>query len=224
MVDVSAVRRLASAVQKRMAEFTPPRSRRQVCLRGGLTEPTLRSILRADLREVMSPTLRKLNDGLDWEPGSAENVYQHGLPPTPRRSGGSMLPGPSSVSVGVEVITEVMNVTREIGEQSDALREACSHPAALASLEALQAAVGRLDRAIQPIYGTWATELLEANRRQGGALDAVLRALGPYLDRPIDPDDDDEEAEYRRWLIGMHRDLDPMMIRRFKARYSEANT
>ncbi|WP_431949230.1 hypothetical protein [Nocardia lijiangensis] len=209
MDNASAVR-LADAVVARMAKLR--RSRRQVHLRGGPTEPTMLKIERAEARSLTSKTLRKINVGLDWAPGSAENIYFAAGNPTelPNRTG--IVVGPPGVYVDVETITALITVAQEIGDlaESESL--------------AMQAAADRLNATIQPLYARYVTQLLEANRRQGGALGPLMTILGPFLDRPIDPArDDEEDGLYRRWLAGMRLNIDESTRNRFEARLTEAS-
>ncbi|MEU7765071.1 XRE family transcriptional regulator [Nocardia sp. NPDC049190] len=211
-MDDACARRLADAVLARMAEFTPSRSRRQVYLHGGPTEPTLLAIERSEARTVKPKTLRKLNIGLDWEPGSAEDVYYNSGKPRPVAGRSGIAIGPRGVFVEGPVVTQLISVAHEIGD----LAESAS--------PAMRAASGRLDAAIQPLYARYVTQLLEANRRQGGALGPLVAVLGPFLDRVIDQGDDEEEALYRRWLAGLHLDLDKSMRQRFETRLAEGDT
>jgi len=209
MDNASAVR-LADAVVARMAKLR--RSRRQVNLRGGPTEPTMLKIERAEARSLTSKTLRKINIGLDWAPGSAENIYFTAGNPTELPNRTEFVVGPPGVHVDVETITALITVAREIGDlaESESL--------------AMQSAAQRLNATIQPLYARFVTQLLEANRRQGGALGLLVTVLGPFLDRPLDPTcDDEEEGLYRRWLAGMRLDIDESTSKRFEARFAEAS-
>ncbi|MGV9411652.1 hypothetical protein ACWDOP_17205 [Nocardia sp. NPDC003693] len=208
--DDASARRLARVVLARMGAMH--RSRRQVHLHGGPTEPTMLKIERGEARGLTPKTLRRLDIGLDWTSGSAENVYFTGGNPTPLKERTGIVAGPPGVYVDAETITELITVAREIGDLAEA-----GTPAA-------QAAAHRLNAAIQPLYGRYVTQLLEANRRRGGALGPLVTILGPYLDRPVDPaHDNEEEALYRRWLAGMRIDLDETTRRRFEARFAEAS-
>lgn len=209
-MDDACARRLANAVLARMAEFKPPRSRRQVYLHGGPTEPTLLAIERAEARTVKPKTLRKLNVGLEWEPGSAEDVYYSSGKPRPVVGRTGIVVGPRGVYVEGGVVTQLITVAHEIGDLAES------------GAPAMRAAAERLDAAIQPLYARYVTQLLEANRRQGGALGPLVAVLGPFLDRVVDQCDDEEEALYRRWLAGLHIDLDKSMKQRFETRLAEA--
>jgi hypothetical protein len=182
MDDDKAARHLADVVLARMK--TLRRSRRQVTLHGGPTEPTMLKIERGVARNLSPSTLRKLNVGLDWAAGSAENVYFNMGGPKPLRERTGIVTGPPGVYVYAE----------------------------------------RLSDAIQPLYARYVTQLLEANRRQGGSLGPLVTVLGPFLDRPIDPTCDDvEEALYRRWLAGTLVEIDEALRKRFEIRLAEAS-
>lgn len=209
-MDDTSARRLADAVRRRMAEFVPPRSRRQVYLHGGPTEPTLLAIERAEARDLTPKTLRKLNVGLDWEPGSAEEVYFRGGRPKPVAGRVGMVTGPRGVYVDSEFVTRLITVSQEISDLAES------------EAPAMRAAAERLGAAVQPLYARYVTQLLEANRRQAGALGPLVAVLGPFLDRVVDQGDDEEEALYRRWLAGLHVELDKSTQRRFEARLAEA--
>ncbi|WP_024802749.1 hypothetical protein [Nocardia sp. BMG51109] len=210
-MDNAPAARLADAVAARMAKLH--RSRRQVHLRGGPTEPTMLKIERAEAQGLTSKTLRKLNAGLDWAAGSAENVYFAAGNPTelPHRSGIAV--GPPGVFADVETITALIVAAQEIGDLAEA------------ESPAMRAAADRLHTAVQPLYARFVTQLLESNRRQGGALGPLMTVLGPFLDRPLDPArDDEEEGLYRRWLAGMRPDIDESTRTRFETRLAEAST
>ncbi|WP_067471643.1 hypothetical protein [Nocardia amamiensis] len=204
ILDDASAKRLRDFVAARMGQLG--RSRRQVSLRGGPTEPTMLKIEREQARRLEPETLRRLNVGLDCEPGSAENVIA-GRQPTPKRGGTDIAVGPPAVEVPVDTITALVAAAAEINRlaQSEA--------------PAMQQAAEHLDAAVQPLYSRYITQLLEANHRQQGALGPLVALLGPFLDRPIDPDqEDDEEPLYRRWLAGMCPDLDDATTMRFRAR------
>ncbi|MEU0539648.1 hypothetical protein [Nocardia sp. NPDC005978] len=208
--DDASATRLARIVLARMAAMH--RSRRQVHLHGGPTEPTMLKIERGAAHGLTSKTLRRLDIGLDWTPGSAENVYFAGGNPTPLKERTGIVAGPPGVYIDAETITELIAAAGEIS----ALTESGS--------PAQQAAARRLNATVQPLYGRYVTQLLEANRRRGGALGPLVTILGPYLDRPVDPEHDNaEEALYRRWLAGLRPDLDEPTTRRFELRFAEAS-
>ncbi|WP_330179093.1 hypothetical protein OHB26_21630 [Nocardia sp. NBC_01503] len=207
--DDASARRLADVVVARMGALH--RSRRQVHLHGGPTEPTMLKIERGEARGLTPKTLRRVNVGLDWTAGSAENVYFTGGNPTPLKERTGIISGPPGVYVDAETITELITAAREIGDLAET------------ETPAMRSAAERLDAAIQPLYARYVTQLLEANRRRGGALGPLVTILGPYLDRPIDPArDNEEEALYRRWLAGIRVDLDESTRQRFEARFGEA--
>ncbi|NNH69337.1 XRE family transcriptional regulator [Nocardia uniformis] len=208
--DDTSARRLAEVVVARMGALH--RSRRRVHLRGGPTEPTLLKIERGEARGLTPKTLRRLDIGLDWTAGSAENVYFAGGNPTPLKERTGIVTGPPGVYVDAETITELITAAHEIGDLAES------------ESPSMRAAARRLDATIQPLYARFVTQLLEANRRQGGALGPLVAILGPYLDRTIDPArDNEEEARYRRWLAGMRVELDESTRRRFETRLTEAS-
>lgn len=210
MDDDKAARHLADVVRARMK--TLRRSRRQVTLHGGPTEPTMLKIERGVARNLSPSTLRKLNVGLDWAAGSAENVYFNMGGPKPLRERTGIVTGPPGVYVYAETITQLITVANEIGDIAES------------EGPVMQAASKRLSDAIQPLYARYVTQLLEANRRQGGSLGPLVTVLGPFLDRPIDPTCDDvEEALYRRWLAGTLVEIDEALRKRFEIRLAEAS-
>lgn len=181
------------------------RSRRQVALMGGPTEPTLLKIERGEAGRVSANTMHKLDVGLAWEPGSTQEVIAGGAPTALRRNGRIEV-APSFVVVPAETIGRLVAVAREISELAT--------PGSV-----LQETSQRLDDCIQPLYSSYVTQLLETNRLHDGALGPLVALLGPFLDRPLDPDDADwEEARYRRWLAGIRIDMDEATRRRFEAR------
>ncbi|MGQ4599679.1 hypothetical protein [Nocardia sp. R6R-6] len=185
------------------------RSRRQVTLMGGPTEPTLLKIERGEAGRLSTNTMHKLDVGLAWEPGSAQQVIVGG-DPIPLRRNASIEVAPSYIVVPAETIAGLVVVAREISELAT-------------PNSALNEASQRLDKCIQPLYARYVTQLLETNRLHGGALGPVVALLGPFLDRPAHPDDADwEDARYRRWLAGIHVDMDDATCARFEARLEAA--
>ena len=139
-------------------------------------------------------------------------MYYQGGHPTPKRGRGDIAVGPPGVVVPAETIGRLIAVAQEIATLAES------------EAQAMRSASARLDAAIQPLYARYVTQLLEANRRQGGALGPLVAILGPFLDRPIDEHDDDaEEALYRRFLAGMPVGIDDATRMRFQARL-EAST
>src|SRR5690606_23455058 len=184
---------LGRAVAERRDQLN--RSRRQVALMGGPTEPTLLRIERGEAGRISANTLHKLDVGLAWEPGSAQRVMAGGKP-LPLRRDSTVEVAPSYIVVPAETIGELLAVAREISELA-------------VSDSALRDASQRLDDCLQPLYSRYITQLLETNRLHGGALGPLVALLGPFLDRPADPADaDGEEARYRRWLAGIRIDMD----------------
>ncbi|WP_157101465.1 helix-turn-helix domain-containing protein [Nocardia shimofusensis] len=206
-MNKDTARQLGQAVVERRDQLN--RSRRQVALMGGPTEPTLLRIERGEAGRISANTLHKLDVGLAWEPGSAQQLITGGEP-IPLRRGSTIEVAPSYIVVPAETISGLLAVAREISE----LAEADS---------ALREASQRLDDCIQPLYSRYITQLLETNRLHGGALGPLVALLGPFLDRPTDPADADwEEARYRRWLAGIRIDMDEATRKRFEARLEAA--
>jgi len=206
-MDRSTAERLGRFVRERMRELGL--SRRQASLSGGPTEPTLLKIERGQSKRLDPDTLRKLDVALKWEPGSAAAILAGG-DPKPVRAGGTqnVAVGPPGIRVPAETIGQLVRVAQEITDR------------AAAESPGMQESAERLNAAIQPLYAQYVTKLLEANRRQAGALAPLVAILGPFLDRPVSPSDHDwEDSAYRRWLAGMEVDgLDDAVRRRFQAR------
>lgn len=109
----------------------------------------------------------------------------------------------------LSVIAEITELVGELQEVADG-----------SVAEDLRAISARLSVAIRPLYGSYVTSLLEANRRSSpGGLAAILQLLGPFLDQPIPSNADDiEEWQYRRWLAGKTDGLSKAQEVRFKRR------
>ncbi len=206
-MDETTARRLGELVRGRRERIGI--SRRQAGLSGGPTEPTLLKIERGQAGRISPDTMRKLDMCLEWEAGSTAAIVAGGNPvPVGRRGSRNIALGPPAIEVPADTIGRLIRVAREISD--------------LARVDSpqMRAAANRLDAAIQPFYGQYVTELLEANRRQGGALAPLVAVLGEFLDRPAGPGDDDwEEAAYRRWLAGMPVAIDDDMRTTFEARF-----
>ncbi|MFF2550592.1 hypothetical protein ACFVUS_06305 [Nocardia sp. NPDC058058] len=202
-MDRDTARQLGRTVVQRREKLN--RSRRQVALMGGPTEPTMLKIERGAAGRISANTMHKLDVGLAWEPGSAQQVIAGGAP-NPLQRNASMEVAPSYVIVPAETIARLVAVAREISELAT--------PGST-----LSAPSQRLDACIQPLYSRYVTQLLETNRRHGGALGPLVALLGPFLERPADPADPDfEDARYRRWLAGIQLELDEPTRTRFEAR------
>ncbi|WP_019925574.1 hypothetical protein [Nocardia sp. BMG111209] len=165
-------------------------------------------IERGEATRVSPDTMRKLDVCLRWEAGSTATIVAGGIPrPLDERRHRDIAVGPAAIKVPAEAIGQLIRVAREITDLAQA------------DSPLMQAAADRLNVAIQPLYGQYVTELLEANRRQQGALAPLVVVLGEFLDRPISPDDDDwEEAAYRRWLAGMPVTIDDRLRTVFESR------
>ncbi|SUD49571.1 Uncharacterised protein [Nocardia otitidiscaviarum] len=209
-MDEATAARLARLVLKRRQDLGV--SRRQVSLTGGPTEPTMLKIERGQARRMEPDTMRKLDFALRWEPGTAAAIVAGDDPaPLQRGRGRHVAVGPPLIEVSAETIGQLVRAAQELTELAPG------------ESRRMQDATERLNTAIQPLYAQYVTKLLEANRRQGGALAPLVALLGPFLDRPVGPADHDwEDAAYRRWLAGMQVEgIDDAMRRRFEARLEE---
>ena len=205
----SAAEHLRAAVLARRDELKF--SRRQVALNGGPSEPTLLKIERGHGDEIGAATFRKLDVGLQWEAGSAALVARGGTPAGAPRSAVAVTSGETSVPLSV--IAEITELAGQLQGVADG-----------SAAEDLRAISARLSVAIRPLYGSYVTSLLEANRRSSpGGLAAILQLLGPFLDQPIPSDADDiAEWQYRRWLAGKTEGLSKAQELRFKRRMEQS--
>lgn len=206
----SAAERLRAAVLDRRDQLKF--SRRQVSLNGGPSEPTLLKIERGQSGDLGPTTFRKLDVGLQWEAGSAARVAGGGTPVAAARSDVAL--GSSGLSVPVAAVAEV---TKLVGELQDL--------AEIREDDSLRSISEGLSVAIRPIYGSYVTSVLEANRRSSpGGLAAILQLLGPFLDEPIPSDAADvSEWQYRRWLAGQTAGLTKAQEQRFQRRLEQSD-
>lgn len=210
---MDGVRRLGTAAQKRRDALGLTRD--QVYQRGGPSQPTLLKIERGAQPPPQPATLRKLDAGLDWEPGSAARVLAGGDSAevgAHRARHLSLSPGPNEVAVPVTTITALVSVARELTAHAD------QHPDAKAISE-------RFNSVIQPVYGNYVTRLLEENKRNGGAFAPLLVVLGPFLDEEIATGDATaiDEGRYRRWLAGMFEPDDDETLAHYRSRLESAD-
>jgi hypothetical protein len=206
----SAAERLRAAVLARRDQLKF--SRRQVSLNGGPSEPTLLKIERGQGDDLGAATFRKLDIGLQWEAGSAARVAVGGTPAAAARSDVALASG--GLSVPVAAVAEVTKLVGELQDLADVRED-----------ESLRSISERLALAIRPIYGSYVTSVLEANRRSSpGGLAAILQLLGPFLDEPIPTDAADvSEWKYRRWLAGQTDGLTKAQEQRFQRRLEQSD-
>lgn len=206
----SAAERLRAAVLARRDQLKF--SRRQVSLNGGPSEPTLLKIERGQGTDLGAATFRKLDIGLQWEAGSAARVVEGGTPTAAPRS--AIAFAPEGLVVPVSAVAEVTELVGHLQDLADTNQD-----------EALRALSERLSVAIRPIYGSYVTNVLEANRRSSpGGLAAILQLLGPFLDESIPTDADDvSEWQYRRWLAGQTDGLTKAQEQRFQRRLGKSD-
>ena len=207
---VGSAERLREAVLTRRDQLKF--SRRQVALNGGPSEPTLLKIERGLGIDIGGATFRKLDVGLQWEAGSAARVAEGGTPIAAARSPLMFTPG--GVSVPVSAVADITKLGGELQDLAEAKGD-----------DSLRTLTERLSVAIRPIYGSYVTNVLEANRRSSpGGLAAILQLLGPFLDEPI-PDDVDDvtEWQYRRWLAGQSNGLSKAQEQRFRRRLEQSD-
>ncbi|EOM75952.1 hypothetical protein Rrhod_2706 [Rhodococcus rhodnii LMG 5362] len=164
-------------------------------------------------------TLRKLDLGLRWEPGSAARTLAGGEPtpiedvaPPPRRRAPELQLGPRQIPLDLETLVDLL------GPQGRLSRLALEHP----EIGALAEISADLDDVVGSITGAYVTRLLEANGGPEGPRQPLLEfAFGHLLEVPAAANDPDEleEALYRRFLYGRTADMDTHTRERFRQRW-----
>lgn len=84
-MSTNPAQRLADAVLARRRELDM--TQLEVWNAGGPSNSTLTKIENGDLTTLTRKTARSLDTGLRWEPGSARDLYEKGLPPLPVSAG-----------------------------------------------------------------------------------------------------------------------------------------
>ncbi|MFC7446456.1 helix-turn-helix domain-containing protein [Rhodococcus daqingensis] len=171
--------------------------------------------------EPSQRTLRRLDTGLNWAPGSAARTLLGGVPDPlegepgratdgPRGATGF---GPDYVAVPVEVIADLMAPHGTLNSFRDRWSEV--------SKDEFDKATDALNSAISRLTGVYVTDLLERNGGPGVPVPALIEfAFGHHLDEPVGDDPSDaEERLYRRWLAGRPVDASSDLESRFRRRW-----
>ncbi|OZF01256.1 XRE family transcriptional regulator [Rhodococcus sp. 14-2686-1-2] len=204
-------RRFAQAVRERRQQLGL--SRVQVRDRGGPSEPTLTRIERAEISDPSPATLAKLDSGLAWTAGSAARLLSGGSPRStdaPATAGQVAFPDVDRIALDIATVTELISVSTRLAEHAEQRAEDSD----------LRSIADDLSSALHPVYGTYVTQLFEANRREHGTLSPIFAAFSHLLDEPnnaVDPDEY-EERQYRRWLAGRTSGIDRATDERFTRR------
>ncbi|MBY4212617.1 helix-turn-helix domain-containing protein [Rhodococcus fascians] len=204
-------RRFAQRVRERRQQLGL--SRIQVRDRGGPSEPTLTKIERAEINEPSPATLMKLDAGLAWAPGSSARLLSGGEPrdvEDHKSRSSATLPDVDRVAVDIATVTALVSVSTDLTELAD------QRP----SDSDLRSIADDLGRALHPVYGTYVTQLFEANRREHGVISPVFAVFSHLLDEPNSSVDaiEFEERQYRRWLAGRTSGIDNATAERFARR------
>ncbi|MFE1595037.1 multiprotein-bridging factor 1 family protein [Nocardia sp. NPDC058705] len=200
-------------------------SRKEVGAAGGPSVATLARVEHpGDGTAPPSPkTLKLLDIGLRWAPGSARLALHGGDPaavaePSPTSSSGEIESDPLAfrlVEVDIDVVDSLVGAADlffQLCDRTD-LPEAAQQAAQMVK-EQLGIAVGRLAAA-------QATEVLERAGGPGRELPkGIERLLGALLAAPpVTTGGDCEDQQYRRWLAAKAIDLDPAGVDRFTRRW-----
>lgn len=179
---------------------------------GGPGVVTLRKIQAGTAGHLHVETLKKLDRGLRWEPGSAAAAYADGTPPVPLTT---IVARPSVVYLAVQP-----DIVNEICRISDDLAELAAEDGRLSQISA------NLTLASDRVLRAWTIAEIERMRAVDilGAL-PVEMLLGHYFRRSIEAPTaaDSEELMYLRWLVGrLPEDCPTEMRTRFEARWGLA--
>lgn len=193
----------------------------QVAEAGGPSKPTLHRIETGRVLNPDTATFVKLDAALEWTAGSAARAFDGGLP-TPLTSREVALPNLDrpivATAEGVMLATEVLS---SLAEAVDSLGS--DDPAAVeGATAALSSLVDRMLRA-------WITAQAETWKAHGTLQShelLITRMLGGSLHRapgPTATEDDIEDINYLRWLIGrVEEDATLEEIERWAARWENS--
>lgn len=214
VADDDRMRWLALAIGRRRSELNLTRG--DVRSRGGPGEATL-GRLENPIAGTPLPrgrTLAKLDQALQWEPGSAAEVLR-GRPPTAtgRKDGiDPEKPTPvlamASFSIDVELLGRLMSAVRVALPRNTDPETGDPYPDTAAMLAA-----------IHDLSAAYATEILERASANAGIPDTLALAYNERLSAPAEADTERTvEQLYRRWIAGMDGDLSPALVEQFQNR------
>lgn len=192
---------------------------------GGPSDLTLRKIERGTTARPDFVTLAKLDQALQWKPGSAGRAFEGGDPipiPDPDESAGH------HTKVGERRPPHALTATEHgVFIRTDALADLTRKGRALDNLPELsdeQAdAVTELRHAIDRLTRAWIVRQAEIARRNDTLNDLIL-VLDDHLRSPpkeAGTDDDQDDLRYLRWLAG-YETPSPADEKRYQDRFSKS--
>jgi hypothetical protein len=213
--DDDRMRLLGRAIYKRRDQLGLTRA--DVRARGGPGEATLGRLENPTPGTPLprGRTLTKLDDALNWAPGSAASVLE-GRPPTEMAGEDRRVTtqsGPAlamtTFAVDVELLGRLMSAAR-------AALPRATDP----TTGAPYADTAPLFAAIHDLSAAYATEVLERASASGGIPDTLALAYNDRLSLPVEHDDTERHTEqlYRRWIAGLAGDLHPETVIAFQDR------
>ncbi|CAM3063786.1 helix-turn-helix transcriptional regulator [Skermania piniformis] len=188
----------------------------QVAEAGGPSHATLVKLENGNLPKLTPAVLAKLDQGLNWAPGSAVAIMSGGEPTPLETSRRAVVAGPQHIPLPVEELTNLIKLSKVV---DTGLAEAD------ADARAVRLARRAMRDFLSRIVGRYATELLERNGGPDTQLPAIIElSFGELLDQPLDPDNalEREEQLYRRWLSGRLTATDVETEDRFRARWQHS--
>ncbi|MBJ7322829.1 MAG: helix-turn-helix domain-containing protein [Rhodococcus sp.] len=166
---------LADVVHKRRKELGL--SLAAVVERGGPSEPTMVRIESGRTPPLRAPTFRKLDQALNWQPGSAMSVYAGGEPLNEAgdERGPALRSGELRVAVGsltalVEAANSITHAARIYEPVGGALTDA----------------IAELRSALSPLVGRVVSAMLASNASDGLPAARVAQAIEAFMSRPAD--------------------------------------
>jgi transcriptional regulator with XRE-family HTH domain len=198
-------------------------TRDQVREAGGPSDTRLASIEDGAGPKPSASTLAKLDNALEWVPGSAARTLSGGDPtalnPAPGVDSTRLGVGPDEVAIPIALLIDLITHGRAVNA---ALKQANGAAVPLSSIDKptarLNAAVSRLSRiAIIDVY--------ERNGGPGRQIPNMLElAFADQVDVPIDPKtmdrDEQEDRMYMQWLAHKPVEIPRDIVEQFYTRWS----
>lgn len=169
-------------------------------------------------------TLRRLDEGLRWSPGSAARTLAGGEPdPLDTESAENSEPSAPANPLNFSKLEISVELVRGLLTTSDVVYDVLTRQDLPAScMPAAEKAADELASIIRKLSAAYATEVLERAGGPGRVLTpAVEMAYREHLSSSVQSADPDvaEEQLYRRWLAGKEQDLDEITRDAFHQRW-----
>ena len=198
---------------------------------GGPSALTVRRLEHGDIAQPDFVTFGKLDQALQWIPGSAGRAFQGGEPTPISEDDGPTATAAAREEVAYHRVRPAQPVTafeHGVVLRTDALAELTRNGRALDALpddlaDDVQAGISELRYTIDRLTRAWIIRLAESFRKEGNLADLVI-ALDDHLrSNPSQGTTEDiDDLRYLRWLAGYYQNPSDEERERYERRFARS--